>query len=160
MRAGGPMLVMPFAHDQHGNAERVRRLGIARILSRRRYGARRTAGVLRSLLGNSACLEKAEEVARSLRAKYSTPQKRGRFERRLCPDASLRSVGVPALPPAPGGGRVRLRKAASLARLACGQIRSLKRLPLDFLFCPKISVALWVCWLPRRIQPPFYGAPY
>jgi len=68
MRAGGPMLVMPFAHDQHGNAERVRRLGIARILSRRRYGARRTAGVLRSLLGNSACLEKAEEVARSLRA--------------------------------------------------------------------------------------------
>src|SRR6266498_3159843 len=58
------------------------------------------------------------------------PVKRGRFERRLCPDASLRSANG------------RLRKAASLAQTsplgtegerhsACGQIRSLKRLPSD-----------------------------
>src|SRR6266536_6256717 len=53
------------------------------------------------------------------RTKYSTPQKRGRFERRLCPDALLRSVDG------------RLRKPVSLARLACGQIRSLKYLTSD-----------------------------
>src|SRR6266540_7181143 len=45
-------------------------------------------------------------------------------ERRLCPDASLRSVDG------------RLRKAASLARLACGQIRSLKYHPSDSCYAP------------------------
>ena len=41
MRAGRPMLVVPFAHDQFDNAERMRRLGIGEVLPHRRYGARR-----------------------------------------------------------------------------------------------------------------------
>jgi spore coat polysaccharide biosynthesis predicted glycosyltransferase SpsG len=28
LRSGRPMLVVPFAHDQYDNAERVRRLGV------------------------------------------------------------------------------------------------------------------------------------
>ena len=41
LRAGVPMLVVPFAHDQPDNAARVRRLGVARVLSRRAYRAAR-----------------------------------------------------------------------------------------------------------------------
>src|SRR6266498_4090302 len=87
------------------------------------------------------------------------PVKRGRFERRLCPDDTLHSVDG------------RLRKAASLAQTsplgtegerhsACGQIRSLKRLASDSCFVPGFPSHFGFCCLPRRIQPPFYGAPY
>ena len=43
MRSGRPMLVMPCAWDQPDNAERVARLGIARIISRRHYTPARVA---------------------------------------------------------------------------------------------------------------------
>jgi rhamnosyltransferase subunit B len=33
------MLVMPYSHDQPDNARRVRRLGVARVIRRRRYTA-------------------------------------------------------------------------------------------------------------------------
>ena len=39
MRAGRPMLVVPFAHDQPDNAERLRRLGVARTIPGPRYSA-------------------------------------------------------------------------------------------------------------------------
>ena len=35
LRAGRPMLVVPFAHDQPDNAARVRRLGVARVVCSR-----------------------------------------------------------------------------------------------------------------------------
>ena len=50
LRAGRPMLVVPFAHDQFDNAARVVRLGAARTLSRRRYGAASAASALAALL--------------------------------------------------------------------------------------------------------------
>jgi len=37
--AGKPMLIMPYAHDQADNAWRATRLGVARIVPRRRYRA-------------------------------------------------------------------------------------------------------------------------
>ena len=37
--SGKPMLVMPYSHDQPDNARRVRRLGVARVIKRRRYTA-------------------------------------------------------------------------------------------------------------------------
>ena len=43
MRSGRPMLVMPYAHDQPDNAERLVRLGIARSISRHRYTPDRAA---------------------------------------------------------------------------------------------------------------------
>lgn len=68
MRAGRPMLVVPFAHDQFDNAVRVQRLGIARTLYRSRYTARRAANALRRLLDDSACAARAGQVARAMAA--------------------------------------------------------------------------------------------
>lgn len=64
MRAGRPMLVMPYAHDQPDNAARVTRLGIARTISRDRYTAARAADELAHLLDDSAYAERAAEVGR------------------------------------------------------------------------------------------------
>jgi UDP:flavonoid glycosyltransferase YjiC (YdhE family) len=50
MHAGRPMLVMPYAHDQPDNADRMVRLGIGRTISRDHYTARRAALELKRLL--------------------------------------------------------------------------------------------------------------
>jgi UDP:flavonoid glycosyltransferase YjiC (YdhE family) len=62
MRSGRPMLVMPYAHDQPDNAERVRRLGIARTIARQRYTPARVAAELRHLLDNPLYSQRAAEV--------------------------------------------------------------------------------------------------
>jgi rhamnosyltransferase subunit B len=62
MRAGRPMLVVPFAFDQPDNAYRVTQLGVARTVYRRRYSAHRAADELGNLLSNPACLRRAEEL--------------------------------------------------------------------------------------------------
>ena len=62
MRGGRPMLVVPFAHDQPDNAERVRRLGISRTIPRHRYTANRAASELARLLGEEQYSAKASEV--------------------------------------------------------------------------------------------------
>ncbi len=49
LRAGRPMLVVPFAFDQPDNAARVRRLGVARVIPRKAYRAERVAAELRRL---------------------------------------------------------------------------------------------------------------
>jgi UDP:flavonoid glycosyltransferase YjiC (YdhE family) len=66
MRSGRPMLVMPYAHDQPDNAERVTRLGIARSIRRRHYTPARVAKHLQELLDNPVYAKKAEEVGRRL----------------------------------------------------------------------------------------------
>jgi rhamnosyltransferase subunit B len=68
MRAGRPMLVMPYSHDQPDNADRVCRLGIARTLSKHRYTPARAAAALKELLDDAACLERAEKVGKQVRA--------------------------------------------------------------------------------------------
>ena len=50
MRSGNPMLVVPFAHDQFDNGERVRRLGAADVLYRSRYNAATAAEALGRVL--------------------------------------------------------------------------------------------------------------
>ena len=62
MRAGRPMLVVPHAHDQPDNAQRLRRLGIARVLSPQRYKASRAADELKTLLEDPEYARKAAEV--------------------------------------------------------------------------------------------------
>jgi rhamnosyltransferase subunit B len=67
MRAGKPMLVVPFAHDQPDNAQRVERLGISRTIPRRRYSAERAANGLRRLLADPAYARRAESIGRHVR---------------------------------------------------------------------------------------------
>jgi UDP:flavonoid glycosyltransferase YjiC (YdhE family) len=50
LRSGKPMIVVPWSHDQPDNAMRVRKLGVARVIPRSRYGAERAAEELRMLL--------------------------------------------------------------------------------------------------------------
>ncbi len=50
LRAGRPMIVMPYSHDQPDNARRVTRLGVARVIPRRRFRAETAARELRELL--------------------------------------------------------------------------------------------------------------
>jgi UDP:flavonoid glycosyltransferase YjiC (YdhE family) len=52
LRAGVPQLVMPFAHDQFDNADRVQRLGCGRILRRARLSESSLVRGLEALLGN------------------------------------------------------------------------------------------------------------
>jgi rhamnosyltransferase subunit B len=65
LRAGKPMLVVPWAHDQPDNAERIRKIGVGRSLRRKRYRARRAAEQLEQLLkepGYQANARKASEI--------------------------------------------------------------------------------------------------
>jgi UDP:flavonoid glycosyltransferase YjiC (YdhE family) len=67
MRAGRPMLIVPYAHDQPDNAFRVSRLGVARTIRRGHYTARSAARELDRLLADAAYANRAEEVGRAAR---------------------------------------------------------------------------------------------
>jgi UDP:flavonoid glycosyltransferase YjiC (YdhE family) len=64
LRAGRPMLVVPFAHDQPDNASRAERIGVARIIPPRRFDDKRLAHELRELLANASYRERARATAR------------------------------------------------------------------------------------------------
>jgi UDP:flavonoid glycosyltransferase YjiC (YdhE family) len=66
LRAGRPMLIAPWSHDQPDNAERVRRLGLGRTIPRNRYYAPRVANELRELLTNPTYAERTSEMAANI----------------------------------------------------------------------------------------------
>jgi UDP:flavonoid glycosyltransferase YjiC (YdhE family) len=63
LRAGRPMLVVPWSHDQPDNAERIRRLGYGRTVPRNRYYAPRVSDELKELLTQAAYSQRAAEAA-------------------------------------------------------------------------------------------------
>jgi rhamnosyltransferase subunit B len=65
--AGKPMLVMPYSHDQPDNARRVRRLGVARVIRRRRYTAELAARKITQLLEKPATRRRAARIGEQLR---------------------------------------------------------------------------------------------
>jgi UDP:flavonoid glycosyltransferase YjiC (YdhE family) len=65
MRSGRPMLVVPFAHDQFDNGERVRRLGAADVVYRQRYNAATAEDALRRLLRRDAAAAELGELVRA-----------------------------------------------------------------------------------------------
>ena len=67
LRAGRPMLVVPFAHDQPDNADRAARLGVARVVPPGRYRAARVAAALRALLDDPAVAARAAAVGAEVR---------------------------------------------------------------------------------------------
>ncbi|HTA43235.1 MAG TPA: glycosyltransferase [Bryobacteraceae bacterium] len=63
LRAGRPMIFMPYSHDQPDNANRARKLGVARIIPKSNYRADRVAHELRILLSRNAYSAAAKHVA-------------------------------------------------------------------------------------------------
>jgi UDP:flavonoid glycosyltransferase YjiC (YdhE family) len=63
LAAGIPQLIMPMAHDQHDNAARLERLGVARSLPPKRFTGARVAHALGELLDSPAVARRCREVA-------------------------------------------------------------------------------------------------
>ena len=68
LRAGKPMIVVPYGFDQPDNAARVRRLGVAETISRGKYNSDRVVAALQRILGDAAYAQRAEAVAQKVRA--------------------------------------------------------------------------------------------
>jgi rhamnosyltransferase subunit B len=68
LRAGVPMLVVPFSHDQPDNAARITRLGVGRTIERKHYNSETAARELRTLMEESSYAQRATEVARAVRS--------------------------------------------------------------------------------------------
>jgi UDP:flavonoid glycosyltransferase YjiC (YdhE family) len=67
LAAGVPQLVVPFAHDQFDNAERVKRLGCGMDLSQSKYQPRLIARALDQLIGNPAIAAQCQTIAQRMR---------------------------------------------------------------------------------------------
>jgi UDP:flavonoid glycosyltransferase YjiC (YdhE family) len=66
LRAGKPMLIMPFSHDQPDNARRMLRLKVARVIQRGSYKPWRVARRLRAMLADPLLAKRAESVGKRL----------------------------------------------------------------------------------------------
>ncbi|MGA8089212.1 MAG: glycosyltransferase [Terracidiphilus sp.] len=67
LRAGKPMLIMPYSHDQPDNARRMKRLGVARVIQKSSYTTKKVTRGLRKVLDDPGLAEKARAVAEQLR---------------------------------------------------------------------------------------------
>jgi UDP:flavonoid glycosyltransferase YjiC (YdhE family) len=67
MRAGRPMLVVPYSHDQPDQAARLTRLGVARRVPRERYAAAVAAREIRGLLEDARYAERAAGIGSRVR---------------------------------------------------------------------------------------------
>lgn len=67
LRAGKPMLIMPYSHDQPDNARRMRRLKVAQIIRKRYFTPLRVARKLRRLFENPIYAHRAELTAQRIR---------------------------------------------------------------------------------------------
>ena len=68
LRAGRPMLMVPFAHDQPDNAERMRRAGVAAVLPIGRYTASGAARQLGTILADRRMAARADLLGDKVRA--------------------------------------------------------------------------------------------
>lgn len=66
MRAGKPMVVVPFSHDQFDNAARVKRLGISVTVKQDKMSPITLSAALRSVLDNTIANEKSTAIERVL----------------------------------------------------------------------------------------------
>ncbi len=67
LRHGIPSLVIPFGYDQPDNAERLRRLGVARVLPRNRVSQGSITAKLKSILSDPSMATKAREYSGRIR---------------------------------------------------------------------------------------------
>jgi rhamnosyltransferase subunit B len=62
LRAGKPMVIMPYSHDQPDNARRMKRLGVARVIQRDDYAPQRVAETVTAMLGDPSYAERAKSI--------------------------------------------------------------------------------------------------
>jgi rhamnosyltransferase subunit B len=67
LRAGKPMIIMPYSHDQPDNARRMRRLNVARVIQKKNYTPERVAQTLQAMLADPRYTRQAEAVAARLK---------------------------------------------------------------------------------------------
>jgi len=92
LRAGRPMLVMPYSHDQPDNAARIVRLGVGRAISRNHYRRDRVAAELRQLLQPEYATS-ATEVAHRIAAEDGVQSACEAIEKRLGSPSDQRKGG-------------------------------------------------------------------
>lgn len=68
MRAGRPMLVVPYSHDQPDHAYRLMKRGVARSIPRHKYNAATAAREIGILLQDRSCAERAADMGARVRA--------------------------------------------------------------------------------------------
>ncbi len=66
LRAGRPMLIVPWSHDQPDNAARIERLSVGRKLARSRYRAATAAAELQQLLNRPDYSTKAAQLGNAI----------------------------------------------------------------------------------------------
>jgi UDP:flavonoid glycosyltransferase YjiC (YdhE family) len=66
LRAGKPMLIMPYSHDQPDNGRRMRRLKVACVIQRSNYTPLRVARRLKEMLAEEVLAKRAKSVAQQL----------------------------------------------------------------------------------------------
>ncbi len=88
LRAGIPSLIIPFGYDQPDNAERLRRLGVARTIRRHKVSQKTLTSGLREILSNPTLTTRARELSRQIHPQADAASSL---------DAIERLVGVQAL---------------------------------------------------------------
>jgi rhamnosyltransferase subunit B len=83
LRAGRPMLVVPFGQDQPDNARRCVRLGVAQTLARKQYTVARLTSVLSDLISDPEYARHASEVGDLVRREQGTTTACDAIERML-----------------------------------------------------------------------------
>ena len=66
LRAGCPMVIVPFSHDQPDNAARMVRLGVAEVIGRQQYSAATAAKALRNVLDDPSYAAHAARAAQQI----------------------------------------------------------------------------------------------
>lgn len=72
LRAGKPMIIMPFSHDQPDNAARIMRLGVGTRIERSQYKVNRVAQEVERLLLDERTAARAREVGGQIQAEDGT----------------------------------------------------------------------------------------
>lgn len=73
LRAGRPMLIVPYGWDQPDNGARVQRLGAGLTLARAKYSAHSAAAALSQLLTNPSFAQNAQNAATWIRSEDALP---------------------------------------------------------------------------------------
>jgi rhamnosyltransferase subunit B len=95
LRSGRPAVIVPFGHDQIDNALRAERLGVARVVARKRASVDRLARSLALVLADQRMLAAASEVGEFVGREQGASVAADRLERLATPRTGS-AVGVPS----------------------------------------------------------------